>query len=42
MIKRKPNRLRDYDYSLEGYYFVTICTKNRVEWFGKVEKEEMI
>jgi putative transposase len=41
MIKRKPNRLRDYDYSLEGYYFVTICTKNRVEWFGKVENGEM-
>lgn len=35
MIKRKPNRLRDYDYSQDGYYFVTICTQHRREWFGK-------
>jgi REP element-mobilizing transposase RayT len=41
MIKRKPNMLRDYDYSLEGYYCVTICTKNRKEWFGKIENGEM-
>lgn len=26
--KRKPNRLKDYDYSLNGRYFITICTKN--------------
>lgn len=28
MIKRKQNRLYDYDYSQEGYYFITICIKN--------------
>ena len=27
--KRKPTRLRDYDYSQNGAYFVTICTKDR-------------
>ena len=27
--KRKQIRLRDYDYSQNGYYFVTICTQNR-------------
>ena len=27
--KRKHIRLRDYDYSQAGIYFVTICTKNR-------------
>ena len=27
--KRKPTRLREYDYSENGAYFVTICTKNR-------------
>ncbi len=42
MRERKKIRLRDYDYSKSGYYFITICTKNRDEWFGKVEKEEMI
>ncbi len=27
--KRKPNRLRGYDYSSNGVYFITICTDNR-------------
>ncbi len=36
MIKlpeRKNNRLKDYDYSLCGAYFVTICTANRHSYF---------
>ena len=27
--KRKKNRLENYDYSLQGVYFLTICTQNR-------------
>jgi len=27
--KRKSTRLKDYDYSTPGAYFVTICTQNR-------------
>lgn len=27
--KRKPIRLKDYDYSQNGAYFITICTKDR-------------
>ena len=27
--QRKNIRLKYYDYSLEGYYFITICTKNK-------------
>lgn len=27
--KRKPTRLKNYDYSSHGAYFVTICTHNR-------------
>lgn len=27
--KRKPNRLKKYDYSTPGYYFVNICTKDK-------------
>ena len=27
--KRKWTRLREYDYSSEGYYYLTLCTKNR-------------
>ena len=34
--KRKPNRLKNYDYSQNGAYFVTICAKNREELFGSV------
>lgn len=41
MNTRKPNRLKEFDYSQSGYYFVTICTKNRVEYFGEIQKEQM-
>lgn len=26
---RKNPRLKDYDYTLGGYYFITICTENK-------------
>jgi len=32
---RKKNRLPEYDYSQNGYYFVTICTKDKRKSFGK-------
>ena len=38
---RKPNRLQTYDYSRAGYYFVTICTHNRVNYFGEIDKDQM-
>ena len=28
--KRKPTRLKGYDYSASGMYFLTVCIKNRV------------
>ena len=34
--QRKPNRLKNYDYSKKGAYFVTICTKNREEILGRI------
>ncbi len=33
---RKPTRLKNYDYSSEGAYFITICTHNRKEIFSDV------
>jgi len=33
---RKNIRLKDYDYSSAGYYFVTICVKDRANALGKV------
>jgi len=31
--RRKQNRLKEYDYSLAGAYFLTICTRNRENYF---------
>ncbi|MBE6630067.1 MAG: hypothetical protein E7624_04375, partial [Ruminococcaceae bacterium] len=31
--KRKDIRLKNYDYSSPGAYFVTICTENRKNYF---------
>ena len=42
MKQRKATRLKDYDYSTCGFYFVTICTKDGKEWFGEIESGEMI
>ena len=35
------NRLKEWDYGTPGYYFVTICTKNMVCWFGFIEGAKM-
>lgn len=40
--KRKSNRLKEYDYSKTGYYFVTLCTENGKEYFGKIENGKMV
>ena len=34
--KRKRNRLKGYDYSNDGAYFVTICVQNKKCLFGTV------
>lgn len=39
--RRRSIRLRGYDYSSDGWYFVTICTYNRGCIFGDVVKEKM-
>ena len=36
-LKRKNIRLKNYDYSKEGYYYITICIKNRKEILSKIE-----
>ena len=33
---RRSVRLKDYDYSQQGAYFVTICAKNRACLFGEI------
>jgi len=39
---RRSIRLKEYDYSQEGSYFITICTHNREFLFGKISNGEMI
>ncbi len=34
--KRKPNRLKDYDYNQNGGYFITFCTKDRKPLLGSI------
>jgi putative transposase len=39
---RKVLRLKGYDYSSAGHYFLTNCCQNRTCLFGKIENGEMI
>ncbi len=39
---QKQYRLPEYDYSSNGYYFVTTCTKNRKHLFGKIQEKKMV
>ncbi len=41
MKNRKTMRLKNYNYSQMGCYFVTICTKDRIECFGKICDEKI-
>jgi putative transposase len=40
--QRKLQRLKDYDYSQNNAYFITICTQNRLPLFGKIENNNLI
>ena len=33
---RKLNRLQNYDYSQNGLYFITICTKDRIPYLSEI------
>jgi len=37
----KKRRLQNYNYGKNGYYFITICTKNRKPFFGKIINDKM-
>lgn len=39
---RRSIRLQKYDYSENGAYFITICTKNRECLFGKIIKGQIV
>ena len=39
---RRSIRLKGYDYSQEGSYFITICCQDMKCRFGKIENDEII
>ena len=38
----ESTRLKDYNYSRNGAYFVTICTKNSMQLFGSIVDQKLI
>ena len=40
--RRKNTRLKEFDYSQFGYYFITICMKNRKKFFSKIENSIVV
>jgi putative transposase len=41
-FRTESNRLKDWDYSSEGIYFITIVTQNRECIFGNIDNDKMI
>jgi REP element-mobilizing transposase RayT len=39
---RRSIRLKGYDYSKEGYYFITICCEDKAKIFGEIIDGQMI
>ena len=39
--KRKQIRIKDYDYSTPGAYFITVCTANREKIFWSDRRGEL-
>lgn len=39
---RKRIRIKNYDYSKENIYFITICIKDRLELLGKIKDKNYI
>jgi len=39
---RQSIRLKGYDYSQSGLYFITICTQNRENILGEIKNGEMV
>ena len=40
--RNKSIRLAGYDYRSEGLYFITICTKDRICYFGEIDSQGKI
>jgi len=40
--RRRSLRLKNYNYSQSGLYFITVCTQDRIELFGEIKNGKMI
>lgn len=38
--QRKNIRIKEFDYSNQGYYFITICTQNREYILSKIIEDK--
>lgn len=38
--RKKQLILKEYDYSQNGYYYITICTKNRKQILSKILRKK--
>lgn len=39
--ERNSIRLLEYDYSQSGYYYITICTQNKIKLFGEINDNDV-
>lgn len=39
--QRKSPRKKDWDYTSDGVYFITMCTKNQIHYFGSISNGKM-
>jgi len=39
---RRSIRLKNYDYSNSGFYFITLCTQNKKQYFGHINNGNLI
>lgn len=37
----KRNRMHGFDYSSDAIYFITICTKDKIHHFGRIQNGKM-
>lgn len=42
MKQRISPRRKDYDYTSPGWYFITICTKDREHYFGEICRDDSV
>lgn len=38
---RRSIRLKGYDYSKQGLYFITVCSQDRICYFGQIKNHDM-